>query len=126
VLDTNPAGLALFEVDGYDDLLARPILPFDTPKDRHLLEALNQKVFDGGSETIVIEITACRGTQRRVELHAVPLRSGDGSIIAALSVTTDITERYETEAALDDALAGSAEGLPVQFAQLDAMLATGW
>jgi uncharacterized protein YndB with AHSA1/START domain len=36
------------------------------------------------------------------------------------------SERYETEAALDDALAGSAEGLPVQFAQLDAMLATGW
>ena len=100
VMDTNPAGLALFEVDEYDDLLARPILPFVSKKDRHLVEALNQKVFDGGSETIVIEIVACRGTHRRAELRAVPLRSGDGSIIAALSVTTDITERYEAEAAL--------------------------
>ena len=35
-------------------------------------------------------------------------------------------ERYPTTAALDDALAGSAEGLPEQFAQLDALLATGW
>jgi uncharacterized protein YndB with AHSA1/START domain len=32
-------------------------------------------------------------------------------------------ERYPTEAALDEALAGSAEGLPEQFAQLDALLA---
>lgn len=32
-------------------------------------------------------------------------------------------ERYPTKAALDEALAGSAEALPEQFAQLDAMLA---
>ena len=32
-------------------------------------------------------------------------------------------ERYPTQAALEDALAGSAEGLPEQFAQLDALLA---
>jgi uncharacterized protein YndB with AHSA1/START domain len=34
-------------------------------------------------------------------------------------------ERYPTEAALDEALAGSAEGLPEQFAQLDELLAGG-
>lgn len=32
-------------------------------------------------------------------------------------------ERYRTPEALEDALAGSAEGLPMQFAQLDALLA---
>lgn len=32
-------------------------------------------------------------------------------------------ELYPTEAALEEALAGSAEGLPEQFAQLDALLA---
>lgn len=39
--------------------------------------------------------------------------------------TTLVTfhERYPTEAALEDAIAGSAEGLPEQFAQLDALLA---
>jgi len=35
-------------------------------------------------------------------------------------------ELYPTEAALDEALAGSAEGLPEQFAQLDELLAGGW
>lgn len=34
-------------------------------------------------------------------------------------------ERYPTTEALDEALAGSAEGLPEQFAQLDALLAGG-
>ena len=34
-------------------------------------------------------------------------------------------ELYPTEAALDEALAGSAEGLPEQFAQLDELLASG-
>ncbi|NWH07164.1 MAG: SRPBCC family protein [Alphaproteobacteria bacterium] len=34
-------------------------------------------------------------------------------------------ELYPTKAALDDALAGSAEGLPEQFAQLDELLAGG-
>ncbi len=34
-------------------------------------------------------------------------------------------ERYPTTEALDEALAGSAEGLPEQFAQLDALLAAG-
>lgn len=34
-------------------------------------------------------------------------------------------ERYPTKEALDEALAGSAEGLPEQFAQLDELLAGG-
>ena len=34
------------------------------------------------------------------------------------------SERYQTAEALEEALAGSAEGLPEQFRQLDAMLAT--
>ena len=34
-------------------------------------------------------------------------------------------ERYPTTAALEEALAGSAEGLPEQFAQLDGLLAGG-
>lgn len=35
-------------------------------------------------------------------------------------------ELYPSKAAADEALAGSAEALPEQFAQLDALLASGW
>ena len=38
------------------------------------------------------------------------------------STLVTLHELYPTEAALDEALAGSAEGLPEQFAQLDALL----
>ncbi|MEX2153248.1 MAG: PAS domain-containing protein [Gemmatimonadaceae bacterium] len=100
VLDTNPAGLDLLELDGYEDLLGRPIEPFVSSQDRHLLRSLNEKVFDGGGATIIFEIVGCRGARRRVEHRAVPLRDARGAIVAALSVTTDITERHESEAAL--------------------------
>ena len=47
----------------------------------------------------------------------VTFEEDDGKTLVTLH------ERYPTEAALDDAIAGSAEGLPEQFAQLDALLA---
>ena len=100
LIDTNPAGLELLQVDEYQDILGQPIAPFVAPTDRHALEALNARVFDGGSDTIVIQMVGCRGRQCRVEHRAVPLRDSSGAIMAALSITTDITERYETEAAL--------------------------
>jgi uncharacterized protein YndB with AHSA1/START domain len=36
------------------------------------------------------------------------------------------SELYPDAAGCDEALSGSAEGLPVQFAQLEQLLATGW
>ena len=100
VLDLNPAGLALLEVDEYADVMGRPIEPFVSREDRYLLAALTDKVFEGGEATIVFEMIGCRGTRRRVEHRAVPLRNARGDIVAAVSNTTDITHRYESEAAL--------------------------
>ena len=100
VLDLNPAGLAILEVDEYADVLGRAIEPFVSREDRYLVAALTERVFGGGEATIVFEIIGCRGTRRRVEHHAVPLRNGRGEIVAAVSNTTDITHRYESEAAL--------------------------
>ena len=50
----------------------------------------------------------------------VTFEERDGKTLVSYS------ELYPTAAACDEALAGSAEGLPGQFAQLDQMLATGW
>ncbi|MGB8636383.1 MAG: SRPBCC family protein [Rhodanobacteraceae bacterium] len=58
----------------------------------------NEESDQGAVTTVNFEQT---GDQTRVTLH----------------------ERYPSKAALDDALAGSAEGLPEQFAQLDELLA---
>ena len=53
-------------------------------------------------------------------MTTVTFEERDGKTLVTYS------ELYPTEAALDEALAGSAEGLPMQFAQLDALLARGW
>jgi uncharacterized protein YndB with AHSA1/START domain len=50
----------------------------------------------------------------------VTFEERDGKTLVSYS------ELYPTAAACDEALAGSAEGLPGQFAQLDALLAIGW
>ena len=49
----------------------------------------------------------------------VTFEERDGKTLVSYS------ELYQTAAALEEALAGSAEGLPVQFAQLDKLLAAG-
>jgi uncharacterized protein YndB with AHSA1/START domain len=50
-------------------------------------------------------------------LTTVTFEENDGKTLVTLH------ELYPTEAALDEALAGSAEGLPEQFAQLEELLA---
>ena len=53
-------------------------------------------------------------------MTTVTFEERDGKTLVTYS------ELYPTEAALDEAFAGSAEGLPMQFAQLDELLAKGW
>ena len=53
-------------------------------------------------------------------MTTVTFEERDGKTLVTYS------ELYPTEAALDEALAGSAEGLPMQFAQLDELRAKGW
>ena len=73
------------------------------------------------------------GTYREVTPHTRIVWSNEESDEGALTTVTfeerdgktlvTFHELYPTEAALEEALAGSAEGLPEQFAQLDELLA---
>jgi uncharacterized protein YndB with AHSA1/START domain len=73
------------------------------------------------------------GTYREVTPHKRLVWTNDESDQGAVTTVTfeenagktlvTLHELYPTEAALDEALAGSADGLPEQFAQLDELLA---
>jgi uncharacterized protein YndB with AHSA1/START domain len=73
------------------------------------------------------------GTYREVTPHKRLVWTNDEGDQGAVTTVTfeenagktllTLHELYPTEAALDEALAGSAEGLPEQFAQLDDLLA---
>ena len=75
------------------------------------------------------------GTYREVTPHKRLVWTNDESDEGAVTTVTfkenggktlvTFHELYPTTAALDEALAGSAEGLPEQFAQLDELLAGG-
>jgi uncharacterized protein YndB with AHSA1/START domain len=96
----------------------------------------------GGSYRLVFrhpmsdEPLAFHGTYREVTPNARIVWTNDESDQGAVTTVTfedvagrtrvTLHERYPTTAALEEALAGSAEGLPVQFAQLEALLAGGW
>jgi len=97
VLDLNPAALSLFELDERSDLLGRSLMPFVRAEDRDTVAALNARVFAGESPTITFALLGCRGARKLVEHRAVPLRDPAGTIVAALSTTTDITQRQEVE-----------------------------
>ena len=75
------------------------------------------------------------GTYREVTPHKRIVWSNEESDQGAVTTVTfeehagktlvTLHELYPSEAARDEALAGSAEGLPEQFAQLDELLAGG-
>ena len=100
VIDTNPAGLELFEVVTYQDMIGSSIEPFVVPEERGAVRAAIQKVFAGGAVTMNIHLVSARGTRRIVEHRAVPLRDARGEIVAALSISTDVTDRHEQEMVL--------------------------
>ena len=100
VLDTNPAGLELFEVVSYQDVIGSSLEPFIVGEDRDAFRKALHSVFAGGSVTMTFHIVGMRGTRRTVEHRSVPLRDAQGEIMAALSVTTDVTARHQQEVLL--------------------------
>ncbi|WP_324859337.1 SRPBCC family protein [Dyella sp.] len=103
------------------------------------LVSCDMDVRTGGSYRLVFshpsfeQPMAFFGTYREVAPHKRIVWTNEDSDQGAVTTVTfeesdgktlvTFHELYPTEAALDEALAGSAEGLPEQFAQLDELLA---
>ena len=91
----NPAGLALLETDDAEQVLGRPVTAFIVPEYHEAITALHQRAMAGESGVLEMEIQGLRGGRRHVETHAAPLRDNQGSVIAALTVTRDVSERHQ-------------------------------
>jgi two-component system cell cycle sensor histidine kinase/response regulator CckA len=100
LVDMNPAGLAMLEVETLAEVQARPLLDFIVPEHRAAFGELHRRVLGGGSGSLEFEIVGAQGTRRRLETHAVPLRDATGQITALLGITRDITAHRQAEAAL--------------------------
>ena len=101
LLDMNPAGLAMLDAESLDQVKGRSVYAYMPKKaEREGYEGLIRRVFRGESGRRVFTITTLRGRRRILESHVSPMRDAEGRILAALSLTHDITDRRKDEAKL--------------------------
>jgi PAS domain S-box-containing protein len=100
LVDMNPAGLAILEVDSIDEVKGESLASFVLPEYRDAFAALHEAVFEGRSSALEFELRGARGTVRRAQTRAVPLRDDKGRITAELAITRDVTEQHAAAEAL--------------------------
>jgi PAS domain S-box-containing protein len=88
----NSAGLAMIEADSLEQVAGQKVYPLILPEYRDVFRELIESVFSGNSGILEFEIVGRKGTRRRLETHAVPMRDTKNNIIGLLGVTRDITE----------------------------------
>lgn len=100
LLQINRSGLAMMEADSADQVVGTVISKLIGESYRKDFSALTKRVFEGQSGRLEFEIRGLKGSTRWLDSHTVPLRNGQGNIVAALSVTHDITRRKRSEVEL--------------------------
>ena len=105
LLDMNPAGLAMIEVESLAQVQGKSVYPLVVSDYRPAFEALTKRVLQGESGILEFEIVGLKGTRRFLETHAVPFRNTKGEIAAVLSVTRDISDRKRLEIELQESQA---------------------
>jgi PAS domain S-box-containing protein len=100
ILEMNPAGVRMIEADSLHQATQARFELLVTEDHRTAFRRLTEKVFRGESGTLEFQVTGLKGGRRWLETHATPLRGEQGQVTAMLSITRDITERRQAEAAL--------------------------
>lgn len=101
VLEMNPAGLAMLDIDDLGQIIGKPILRYVAEQDREAFSALSEWVFQGNSGQLEFDIVSEKGRHRTLETSAVPLFDND-KVTALLGVTRDITQQKQAESVLLD------------------------
>ncbi len=99
LLEMNPAGLAMMEVEDAKQVIGLPIAEAVHPEDRATFEALHARAIAGSAGHAQFRIRGFKGGELWVESHATPMREVDGSVASVLSITRDITDRRQVELA---------------------------
>ncbi|PYV11623.1 MAG: hybrid sensor histidine kinase/response regulator [Acidobacteria bacterium] len=101
LLEMNAAGLAMFDAQSPEQVVGKPVYSMIHPDDRERFRASHERVCRGEEGTLEFRTVGLRGTERWCEMHAVPLRNEKNEVVAALSVTRDVTERKRAREGLE-------------------------
>ena len=97
LLAMNAAGLAMLEAESLDEAQHSSLMDFILPEYQDAFRALHSSVMQGESGTLEFEVLGLKGTRRRLETHAAPMRDAANKIVSLLGITRDITERIRIE-----------------------------
>jgi diguanylate cyclase (GGDEF)-like protein/PAS domain S-box-containing protein len=97
LLQMNQAGLAMLEVDSFEEAQNKGLISYILPEYHEAFLALGERVSQGESGVLSFQIKGAQGTQRWLESHASPLRDAKGGVVALVAVTRDITEHKKAE-----------------------------
>jgi two-component system, cell cycle sensor histidine kinase and response regulator CckA len=97
LLEMNAAGLAMIEADSLADVRGERIFQLIAPEHRAAFVALHERVCQGEHGTLEFELIGLKGARRWMDSTSAPLRDESGTIVAALSVTRDVTARRGLE-----------------------------
>ncbi|WP_407658925.1 PAS domain-containing protein [Leptospira soteropolitanensis] len=97
LIEMNPAGLEMIEVDHPEDAIGQKIESLIFPADLKFYRTIHQNALKGIKSSARFRIIGMRGTQRWMESTAVPLTNQIGEISSVLSVTRDISEKVINE-----------------------------
>ena len=111
LLDVNPAGLAMLELDEPGQAIGKPFVEMVAPAHREQFLEISRRTFQEGSASGEFEILGRRGTRRWMETHAVTLPKREGGKPVLLAVTRDVTDRKRLEAERDAQLAALTTAL---------------
>lgn len=102
ILEINAAGLHMLGAGNLDQVLGKNAFQFLTAAYHEPFKKLLVDNFAGRTGKLEFEIIGFHGKKLYMETHSVPLKNATGSIIAALSVTRDITEKIALENSLNE------------------------
>ncbi len=92
LLEMNPAGLAMLEVDSLEDISNQGLNSFIVPEFIDEFNDLLKNVIAGASGVMEFPIQARKGTLRWLEIHANAWRHTNGEITGIIGLIRDITE----------------------------------
>lgn len=100
LVQMNPAGLAMLEVDSIDDAKRVGLWEFILPSHRDAFAKFHNRVCNGHPGTLEFPVKGKKGTIRWLETHATPMQYGQGQPTGLLGVARDITKRKQAEESL--------------------------
>jgi PAS domain S-box-containing protein len=98
LLFMNAPGLAMVDASSAEAVTGKNVYDLIAAEDRDRFRKFNEGICQGEKASLQFDIAGLKGTRRRVETHAAPLRHVDGTTVH-LAITHDITERRRTEGA---------------------------